>query len=339
MPSANKDDTNPDQVLEAALQDAVRAEADSSGLAESDAMDTEDFYGPEIPNLASEGIPYLDEVQNRKSPNPSDHLVLPIPEILEHDFQNHLPPSDAPPTLEEESDDYEPAEATSPPTSYSVIIPQTSSGDAVFDELEVRDEGEITDEAEYTPMTTQVETSTAQTEPVAVASEADLPTDVGHTTIENTAFDDTAFDDTAIVEATNAEHIPLQSIRKLSMSDDDIEAEDTLPLSSILPPVLTQVNPSFSIHCVWCADDIQVQIASNSEHTSSFTPYESPLKHFHAFRFHPEYNDEVPGGYRSLTYSHKIDPNDTFCPWELGGVCNDKTCTYQHFKDVGLPGR
>jgi len=70
-----------------------------------------------------------------------------------------------------------------------------------------------------------------------------------------------------------------------------------------------------------------------------FTPYESPLKRFRAFRFSPEFDQEVPGGLRSLTYSHKIDPFTELCRWEMaGGACNDNTCEFQHFRDMRLPG-
>jgi Putative zinc-finger domain len=70
-----------------------------------------------------------------------------------------------------------------------------------------------------------------------------------------------------------------------------------------------------------------------------FTPYESPLKQFRAYRFHPEFKEDVAGGLRSMTFSHKIDPNAEFCRYELaGGICNDATCDFQHFRDIKLPG-
>lgn len=47
----------------------------------------------------------------------------------------------------------------------------------------------------------------------------------------------------------------------------------------------------------------------------------------------------MPGGLKSKTYSHKIDPNTEFCRYELaGGVCNDHSCEFQHFRDIALPG-
>ncbi|KXT06820.1 hypothetical protein AC578_7256 [Pseudocercospora eumusae] len=68
-----------------------------------------------------------------------------------------------------------------------------------------------------------------------------------------------------------------------------------------------------------------------------YTPYESPLHRFKDFRFHPEFEQTVPGGFKSLTYSHKIDPENTLCPFELnGGSCIDKSCTHQHFRSLAL---
>ncbi|PGH27809.1 hypothetical protein AJ80_00597 [Polytolypa hystricis UAMH7299] len=68
-----------------------------------------------------------------------------------------------------------------------------------------------------------------------------------------------------------------------------------------------------------------------------FTPYVSPLKLFKAYRYHPNYTDEVDGGYRSLTYSNHIDPHMDLCVYEVaGGVCNDNSCDYQHFRDMNL---
>ncbi|KAL5003602.1 hypothetical protein BDV10DRAFT_153674 [Aspergillus recurvatus] len=67
------------------------------------------------------------------------------------------------------------------------------------------------------------------------------------------------------------------------------------------------------------------------------TTYTSPLKLFRAYRYHPNYNDDVSGGYRSLTYSHNIDPLKHLCPFETsGGVCNDRSCEFQHFRDMAL---
>lgn len=71
---------------------------------------------------------------------------------------------------------------------------------------------------------------------------------------------------------------------------------------------------------------------------SGFMPYESPLRYFRAFKFHPEFKKLVPGGVKSLTYSNKIDPRKELCPSELqGGTCQrGKACEFQHLSSIGV---
>lgn len=74
--------------------------------------------------------------------------------------------------------------------------------------------------------------------------------------------------------------------------------------------------------------------------TGMYAPYESALKRFKAYRFHPEYLQNVQGGFKSTTYSHLIDDSTTpLCPTELDfGTCNDKMCGFQHLTDMTMPG-
>lgn len=82
-----------------------------------------------------------------------------------------------------------------------------------------------------------------------------------------------------------------------------------------------------------------VQVNTASSNSTNFKPYESLLKNFKGYRYHPDYPREVQGGYRSLTYSHQIDPNKELCRYEVAsGVCNDSSCDYQHFRDMGVSG-
>lgn len=72
---------------------------------------------------------------------------------------------------------------------------------------------------------------------------------------------------------------------------------------------------------------------------SRFVPYESPLRKFKSYRYHPEYSKDVSGGFRSMTYSHQIDPEKPICRFEAaGGTCNDDECDNQHFRGMGLDG-
>ncbi|KAM0275803.1 hypothetical protein ACHAQH_007384 [Verticillium albo-atrum] len=75
----------------------------------------------------------------------------------------------------------------------------------------------------------------------------------------------------------------------------------------------------------------------SSEH--GFAPYESPFQLFRNYRYHPDYQNMVAGGLRSLTYSNKIDPNLPVCPDQLDGRKCPKgsECEYQHFESMKLP--
>ncbi|KAM5437247.1 hypothetical protein McanMca71_001142 [Microsporum canis] len=77
--------------------------------------------------------------------------------------------------------------------------------------------------------------------------------------------------------------------------------------------------------------------APSHQFTHRFSPYRSPLHLFRAFRYHPDFADHVNGGFRSLTYSHNIDPHKPICDVEIsGGVCDAPSCAFQHFRDMNL---
>ncbi|KAL2183071.1 hypothetical protein L209DRAFT_767256 [Thermothelomyces heterothallicus CBS 203.75] len=81
----------------------------------------------------------------------------------------------------------------------------------------------------------------------------------------------------------------------------------------------------------------QVQGYPVSKPESTLKPYQSPLRYFHAYRFHPEYPKAVAGGLRSLTYSNRIDPDKELCPSELTGEQCPTNCEYQHFSSISAP--
>ncbi|EPS34834.1 hypothetical protein PDE_09798 [Penicillium oxalicum 114-2] len=84
------------------------------------------------------------------------------------------------------------------------------------------------------------------------------------------------------------------------------------------------------------SDILGINTPSNPT-VSNFTAYVSPLRYFKAYRYHPRYTNEVSDGYRSLTYSNDINPMKYLCKYEFaGGVCNDRSCQFQHFRDMSL---
>ncbi|EFR01462.1 hypothetical protein MGYG_04470 [Nannizzia gypsea CBS 118893] len=77
--------------------------------------------------------------------------------------------------------------------------------------------------------------------------------------------------------------------------------------------------------------------APSHQSTYRFSPYRSPLKLFRAYRYHPDFTNHTSGGFRSLTYSHNIDPHKPLCDLEIaGGVCDAPSCGFQHFRDMNL---
>jgi hypothetical protein len=83
---------------------------------------------------------------------------------------------------------------------------------------------------------------------------------------------------------------------------------------------------------------LQVHDRPTSKSDSRLMPYESPLRYFHAYRFHPEYKDAVAGGLKSLTYSNRIDPEKELCPFELTEEQCPADCEFQHFGSISPPG-
>ncbi|KAJ5992768.1 hypothetical protein N7451_008492 [Penicillium sp. IBT 35674x] len=137
-------------------------------------------------------------------------------------------------------------------------------------------------------------------------------------------------------EEPNSPYSPPFSPAPLEDPDNDMAILDDLPANKPL-------TGASQVPVLEPRPDSQVGILGNQTSStpatsnSRFTPYVSPLRSFKAYRYHPGYTEDVSDGYRSLTYSHDIDSMNYFCPYELaGGVCNDRSCQFQHFRDMTL---
>lgn len=133
---------------------------------------------------------------------------------------------------------------------------------------------------------------------------------------------------------------PADFDQPLQVIDNQAEDGEVLPEQNGTTEQVPQVNENFLHRFRACGMlTLEQHDIVEAGGIQLFTPYKSPLKQFHAYRFHPNYEQEVPGGLRSLTYSHKIQADKEFCRYELaGGVCNDKTCESQHFSDIKILG-
>ncbi|KAJ5833402.1 hypothetical protein N7474_001713 [Penicillium riverlandense] len=124
---------------------------------------------------------------------------------------------------------------------------------------------------------------------------------------------------------------PPESVKSTAGSTSSIDMSPADEAVTDAPPVSVSKQASGS----------QVNTLENEESAADskqrFSPYISPLRNFKAYRYHPNYAEDVSNGYRSLTYSHDIDPMKYLCPYEAsGGVCNDRSCEFQHFRDMTL---
>ncbi|PPJ51244.1 hypothetical protein CBER1_08170 [Cercospora berteroae] len=177
----------------------------------------------------------------------------------------------------------------------------------------------------------------AQMQPPAQDSRApdDVDSDEAMDTSEESSDDSNDDDDDDEVYAGQSGHGGAGPSAQVSSSEQEMSAapsESGLgsndPLDDLdLAPEL-QAVPDDSTLTTTCNDKAQA---------SRYTPYESPLRRFKDYRYHPEYTNTVSGGFKSLTFNHKIDPDACVCPFEIErGQCDVPNCGYQHFHEMVL---
>ncbi|KAK4181368.1 hypothetical protein QBC36DRAFT_306360 [Triangularia setosa] len=115
----------------------------------------------------------------------------------------------------------------------------------------------------------------------------------------------------------------------------DSDVNDAEHLSASLPDQISSATQP--------REEVQeVEVEATGEETRSpsekrdraFMPYESPLRIFRAYRFHPDFDKTVPGGVKSLTYSSRVDTQKPLCPYELNNRKCPENCEFQHFKTI-----
>ncbi|MCJ1385177.1 hypothetical protein MMC17_008298 [Xylographa soralifera] len=142
-----------------------------------------------------------------------------------------------------------------------------------------------------------------------------------------------------LVDNRVSQETEMFSPRSPTPQSDNPSKYEVIPESLVpVPELPTVVDHSASGGASHDVSNVRDESLAPLSHKSGhFTPYQSPLNIFTSYRYHPKYVLEVDGGFRSLTYSHKIDPKEPLCRWELaGGTCNDDSCKYQHFRSMSL---
>ncbi|USP77719.1 hypothetical protein yc1106_04993 [Curvularia clavata] len=128
-------------------------------------------------------------------------------------------------------------------------------------------------------------------------------------------------------------------------SDSGSEADNTAsrinpvrPVTNIADDLAPELQPR-TISVVDVVEPEPTPEEKVDDEPPQFKPYESPLRMFKSYRYHPNYLQDVPGGFLSTTFSHQIDPDTPFCQTEVeGGTCTYPECPAQHFRDAIITG-
>ncbi|KAM7209748.1 protein red1 [Naviculisporaceae sp. PSN 640] len=146
-------------------------------------------------------------------------------------------------------------------------------------------------------------------------------------------------DDLAPMEIESSSPSPSLDLAPASneVVGDDVQATNPVP-DSTLDQLSTVTKPREAVQEIEAQPTREDNANSKQQSKTGFKPYESPLRYFRAYRFHPNYSETVRGGLKSLTYSNSIDPQKTFCPSELAGQQCPADCKFQHLRSIGTPG-
>ncbi|KAL2261573.1 hypothetical protein VTK26DRAFT_3859 [Humicola hyalothermophila] len=148
---------------------------------------------------------------------------------------------------------------------------------------------------------------------------------------------DSKIDETTAMELDSSSPSP-EAAEPVGSVTEDVVANESRQSSPQLPDQISSVaQPREDLQEIETetAGEVHGQPAVKSG--STLMPYESPLRYFRAYRFHPDYQGAVSGGLKSLTYSHRIDPDKELCPFELNGEQCPANCEFQHFGAISPP--
>ncbi|KAF2820508.1 hypothetical protein CC86DRAFT_332974 [Ophiobolus disseminans] len=229
---------------------------------------------------------------------------------------------------DDEEEEYEPEE--------SIVTPDAPAQDAQAPELELAK-------------------SLVSNDLLTEEEEAYEPPDVGEELIDIDVVDPVAAVDIAVPDAEVNGTVPEAEVEAedgamdiASSSSEDSESESDGEITSGNDETISANHGSHQIANI--ADDLAQELQPDSATQAApaeddepelpkFTPYESPLRMFKSYRYHPNFAHDVSGGFLSPTFSHQIDAEKPFCQYETaGGSCNDPECPNQHFRGMGITG-
>ncbi|UPX09353.1 uncharacterized protein EKO05_0000044 [Ascochyta rabiei] len=301
---------------------AVNAQAPNDRASATPMDDEEDFYSPpplaEVSVGAEPSVTELPEAQVESSvanaPSPSEEGEVEMSESSE------------------EEEEYEPDESI---VDESVLEPPTEQAQpleprVIQSQSVGQSQVSTEDEEAYEPPDIEEEMTDVAPATDALQVEASSPGDA----------DDGAMDiATSSSESDDSESdSDGETHSELGESGSETHAtqQDTL-IADGLAPELQAETVAMTAPVVVQSDEMPV--IEEEPEIPRFTPYESPLRMFKSYRYHPNFSQDVDGGFLSMTFSHQIDPETPLCPFEsAGGSCNDPECPNQHFRGMGING-
>jgi hypothetical protein len=305
----------------------VTATATSEAQAFNTPPDDEvDFYSPAPAHepISENSLPPQapPEVQTAASPSPSE----------EGEVEMSLSSDDE---EEEEYEPEEPATTLDTPNQNAQLLEADTSKKLASEDVSTEDEEayeppEIDEAMPDVQAEAATETNTGGATSEMEADEEAM--DIASSSLDDSSSDsDSDSDDGEIAsesgnDATiSASHALQQPTNIADGLAPELQPASTLELTHQSPPSL--------------ANQEKVLVADYEAGTVKFTPYESPLRMFKSYRYHPKFAQDISGGFLSTTYSHQIDATKPLCPFETaGGTCNDAECTKQHFSDLSISG-
>jgi hypothetical protein len=297
-----------------------------------------------------------------------------IPQIttgVASDIQDFATPLD-------EEDFYSPAPAVEPTSTKDLDVLNTTAAQPEIDAVDSRspsEEGEVEmsvsseDEEEYDPeepvVITEAPSQNAHI-PEAEAAISVVPSEDVSTEDEEVYeppdVDEEIIDAQPAESAAIPDSIPPEAevegdamdIASSSSEDSDTDSDSDSSSDGEITSDAEANETISGIHTLQQDDNVADDLAPELQSASAAQPvpaaeeevnqpkysrYESPLRMFKSYRYHPKFAEEIAGGFLSSTFSHQIDPDKPMCQFETaGGSCNDANCPDQHFRDLGITG-
>ncbi|KAL1656173.1 hypothetical protein SLS61_001245 [Didymella pomorum] len=312
--------------------------------------DDEDFYSPPPPKEVDMNV----TISVAEVPEPQvEQAVASAPSPSEEGEVAMSVSSE-----EEDEEEYEPEEliveepvAAEPIVEESVVVAPTvdertympSPQAAQSPELQVEQSQSIgqsqvstEDEEAYEPPDVDEEmteagpaTDVAQAEAVVPQASSPVEADEEAMDIVTSSSEESDDSDSDSDEETESEH-----------GHPETQTHSAPPDVNIADNLAPEPQPDSSVAIAPATERVEdVPVVEKVPEPPRFTPYESPLRMFKSYRYHPQYSQEIDGGFLSMTYSHQIDVEKPLCQFEsAGGSCNDPECPNQHFRGMGITG-